>query len=134
MKVYVSAPFQLIEKARTISDVLHMNRIIVVSTWPDTTVTDTPENWKRAAAGDLAELDQAHILLAINSIEWGNKGTGGRHVELGYALARRIPVLLYGDRTHAFHYDDSVTHIDDPGDFVKALHRIYQINYTGSKI
>ena len=34
--------------------------------------------------------------------------TGGRHVEVGIALAHRIPVFIIGPRENVFHYPSDV--------------------------
>ncbi len=55
------------------------------------------------ALEDLDDVATASVLLAINPPGWEEKGTGGRHVELGYALARGKRVILMGKRSNVFH-------------------------------
>lgn len=134
MKVYISSSYQMKEQAVICRDVLTTHDIEVVSTWHDGIEADDPSGWASGADIDLKELKTAHILLALNPITWANKGTGGRHVEFGYALGKAIPILIVGERTNAFHHFPGVTCIRVTENCIAALERIYKLNYGGSKI
>jgi nucleoside 2-deoxyribosyltransferase len=73
------------------------------------------------AEGDLADVARADVLVALNPATWKDRGTGGRHVELGYALALKKPVLLLGVRSNVFHYLDGVWLASDVNDLVGQL-------------
>lgn len=133
IQVYLCAPFREQDRARAIANVLRLNKIAICSRWITSTEADTPESWEKCAQGDLDDVRKAHILMAINPESWREKGTGGRHVEFGYALAMQIPILLYGERTNAFHYLAQVEHLSDPGDFVKAINKLYESFYEESQ-
>lgn len=45
--------------------------------------------------------------------------TGGRHVELGMAIAWKIPILIIGERSNVFHVLPQVRVIDDTEDIAK---------------
>jgi nucleoside 2-deoxyribosyltransferase len=53
---------------------------------------------------DLADIDRADLLLALNPIDWGRAGSGGRHFEMGYAMKAGKQIVLVGARTNVFHY------------------------------
>lgn len=55
---------------------------------------------RRAADADLAEVIASDLLIAFTD---GAAGRGGRHVELGVALALGIGVVVVGPREHIFH-------------------------------
>ena len=91
----------------------------VVSTWIDVALTvpdattdtiEVEEMWQRWALQDLSEVAQADLMIAFTDGQWAR---GGRHVELGYALALGIPVALVGPKEHIFHSHPLVTQFQD---------------------
>lgn len=106
-RVYIAAPGPLLDHAKALRAVLVGAGITVTARWLDCTFEDTPE----AARMDLDDIDAADTLIALNPAPWRDKGTGGRHVELGYAVARGKRVLLFGARTNVFHFDTRVEFI-----------------------
>lgn len=63
---------------------------------------DTPRSMSYAsmcAQQDLADIEAADVVVMFTG---GGRG-GGRHVEVGYALALGVPVLLVGARENVFH-------------------------------
>jgi nucleoside 2-deoxyribosyltransferase len=82
---------------------------------------DVTSTWLRAADQldnasarlDLADLARADVFVAWNPDDWVDSGTGGRHVEFGYALALKKPIVLVGERSNIFHFLDGVTTVDD---------------------
>ena len=100
MKVYIAAPYPIRDTAIEMMKTLEANGHVVTSRWlkaPD-------ELADEHARKDLDDVRAADVLLAVNSPGWENVGTGGRHVELGYALALRKHIILLGERTNIFHY------------------------------
>ncbi len=99
--VYVSAPYEMIEEARSLAAWLSSLGHEVTSSWlREGEGQDDAEN----ARMDLCEVLAADWFLALNPAEWKRSGTGGRHVELGYALAFSIPVVILGVRSNVFHH------------------------------
>lgn len=99
-RVYIAAPYELREEAKRIRLDLIARGFIVTSRW----LTQTDENGDEFARMDLADVAAADVLLALNPADFANKGTGGRHVELGYALALGKEVAVVGVRSNIFHY------------------------------
>lgn len=99
LRVYVGAPWQLKDRAACTAEVLRNQGAVVVSSWHD---TDPPED-EAAARRDLAELAQAELLWMINPADWANRGTGGRHVEYGFALAAGLGICIEGVASNVFH-------------------------------
>lgn len=81
---------------------------VITSRW----LTQLDENGDEWARNDLADVDAADVLLAMNPVDWERGGTGGRHVELGYAIAREKQVVLWGRRSNIFHHLSSVRVIE----------------------
>lgn len=120
MKVYIAAPYPLRDKAATMMRVLELKGIEVTSRWLKAPDTMCDEHARK----DLDDVAAADLLLAFNPDGWGEKGTGGRHVEFGYALALGKPILLVGERTNIFHHLSNVTQIDELQDFIKHVQRL----------
>ena len=61
------------------------------------------------------------MLVALNPDAWADRGTGGRHVEFGYALALGKALIVVGVRSHVFHELDAVTVVPDVAALVAQL-------------
>lgn len=110
IRVYISAPFPLRAEARRLASDLLNDGIEHTSRWIfEDDILDA-----RAAQKDLDDVARADILILINPPDWANQGTGGRHVELGYGLALRKPILLVGGhQSNLFHYHVDVIPVED---------------------
>lgn len=119
--VYIAAPFPMrhvAELAR--SGILSMG-LMSTAHWIDQDEEDWNDDWARI---DLADIDRATCFLLINPLEWKHKGTGGRHVELGYAVARHKDIVIWGAPTNVFH---SLKHISIAGDLTSAINRVNEL-------
>lgn len=116
-KVYIAAPYEFRERAQTIMRVLGVRGLEVTSTW----LRETHVVGADAAMVDLDDVRRADVMLLLNPEGWERQGTGGRHAELGAALALEMSVVLVGERSNVFHYHPRVTQVDDGGDFSKAI-------------
>lgn len=107
MKVYLAAQFPRREEMAGIKSELESAGFVVTSCWieaPGAEVRSAePEELARCAAMDLEDLRSADVLIAFSEEHDSGYYTGGRHVELGYALALQIPVLLIGPIENVFH-------------------------------
>lgn len=65
-------------------------------------VTDRRAWWACEAAGNLAALEASDLLVCDTKNARG--GRGGAQVELGVALGRDIPIIVIGERHHAYHW------------------------------
>lgn len=114
MKIYIAAPYLIREEAISIMHWLESTGHLVTSRWLRLEeITETNDVY---AGVDLEDVELADLLLAINFEGWENKGTGGRHVEFGYALALKKQVVILGTRSNIFHHLKSVrliTRIED---------------------
>ena len=104
MRIYIACPYPERGLAVEAMQLLEARGHDVTSRWlkaPDE-LTDA------SAREDLADVASAEVLLALNPSGYENAGTGGRHVELGYALALKKRILLVGQRSNIFHYLSNV--------------------------
>ena len=129
MKVYLAGPYRARAAIKECADNLTAIGFTVEARWLDgdhqgapDAATDAPiEDRQRWAREDLADIDQADVLVAFTSAgAWALDGTrspvpsnygasGGRHIETGYALAHQTPVVLIGQPENVFHWLDAIT-------------------------
>jgi nucleoside 2-deoxyribosyltransferase len=109
MKVYIAAPFGDLKFAALIAKGLKQTADIDCTSRWLTAESDLSDTWAR---NDLADIDSADVFVALNAEAWNRpeaqKGSGGRHVELGYALAKGKPIVLVGVRSNIFHFHSDV--------------------------
>lgn len=115
--VYIAAPFELQKVARAARTALGTAGIAVSSRWLDVGADDS-DAVARLCLEDVAAAD---ALVAINPREWARLGTGGRHVELGYALALGKRIVIVGARTNVFHQHSAVHCVGDMRSAVRVL-------------
>jgi nucleoside 2-deoxyribosyltransferase len=102
MKVYIAAPFQCLGDADLLRQQFETAGIGCTARWiTDALAAELSDEWAR---NDLADVAAADALVAMNPAGWESSGTGGRHVEFGYALALDKPIYLLGERTNIFHH------------------------------
>lgn len=70
-----------------------------------------PLRFEQFARSDIDDLSRATAVLAFSSGD--GSGSGGRHIEVGYALACSLPVFLIGPRENVFHTLTSIHHYPD---------------------
>ena len=109
MKIYIAAPYPLRDKAQGIKRQLEFCGHTITSRWLTEDQTGMSD---RNARGDLEDIAAADLLLALHPEDWHDRGTGGRHVEFGYALALGKQIVLLGRRTNNFHHLQCVRVID----------------------
>ncbi len=107
-QIYIAAPYPLKDEALLLRRRLLVAGFRVVARWLD----EQEENSNRTARLCLDDVDGADIVVAMNPPTWANAGTGGRHVELGYALARNKRIVVIGPRTNVFHHHADIHTVD----------------------
>ena len=110
MNIYIAAPSEERQAAREMKIRLKAAGYTMTSRWIESEFfNSTDEGYLiKWAENDLQDVYDADLLVAINSEEYRNSGTGGRHVELGYALAYAKPVILCGIKSNIFHYHSNI--------------------------
>ena len=127
MKVYIAAPYAARELAKTYAEELATIGIGCTSTWV-TETTEINSQSTGAATGladdqvhehvntDIRDINRSDVLVHLTALHvWRNTRndyssskapalhSGGRHVELGYALARNKFIVSVGDPENVFH-------------------------------
>lgn len=88
--------------------------LAITSSWLEAEPVDLtdPDAAATVATADLSELAGAAVLVCFGEDATATAlGRGGRHVELGYALAQEIPTILVGDAEHVFHRHPAVRQV-----------------------
>lgn len=120
MKIYIAAPFAARDLVRDYAERMEKRGHECTSTWASTTreINDaslgaswiTSEDAAREhAEGDLKDIDRSNAMMHLTAehclvmgVEDRRLHTGGRHTELGYALASDIPVIVVGTSENIF--------------------------------
>lgn len=116
--IYLAAPYEIRPQARKFAERLTSSGYIAcTASW----LFDEHPVGPEAAQIDIDDIDRADILVALNPSPWHQKGTGGRHAELGYAIARQKPILLLGERSQLFHWHPLVSLSASPADAERSI-------------
>jgi nucleoside 2-deoxyribosyltransferase len=110
VKIYIAGWFGSQKRLQKEKHWLEQRGHVVTSSWLNEKVDDPtkitttdllPESNQLLAAKDFWEIAESELFV----IDTGDvSDRGGREVELGYALALKIPVVLVGPRRNVFHY------------------------------
>jgi hypothetical protein len=104
MDIYIAAPYPIRDRAVALMQRLEAEGFGVTSTW----LREDDELADKYAQLDLDDIGRSDALVLMNPDEWKNAGTGGRHVEMGFALGLNRHVVVVGERSNIFHYLDEV--------------------------
>lgn len=83
------------------------NGVEVTSGWLDVdfTLQRTNQQLGEEARKDLNDIEKADVFILYNPISHQRKGSGGRHVEMGYAIAINKPIIVVGEvQENVFQY------------------------------
>ena len=119
MRVYLAGPYAARDRLREAADDLYFYGLTCTSSWLEEThaidagtigaATALPEaQVARHAKSDLLDIDKSDVVVLFTAAAVGlggsaAGGTGGRHVETGYAIAREKPVFVVGEPENVFH-------------------------------
>jgi nucleoside 2-deoxyribosyltransferase len=102
VNIYIAAPYPLRPVAITVMHDLEAAGHRVTSSWLRTGCQD--DDCTLTARRDLEDIDVADALLVLQPDDWHDKGTGGRHIEFGYALAKGKQLIVFGEPSTNFHH------------------------------
>jgi hypothetical protein len=108
-KVYLAARFGRQSELREIAEEIELAGGEVTSRW--LTNTDALQHADLSGTGraaqlammDFADISRSQVCIAFTESRGGPSGRGGRHAELGIALALNLRVVVVGPREHVFH-------------------------------
>lgn len=133
LKVYVAARWDDRDDALLIKKLLEEHNVFVTSTWltphdnqsMDALKANGPyraiKEARERAVKDFEDIDKSDCILVYSPRKGFRNGTGGKHVELGYAMATGKAIFLMGERENIFHYHPTVRIVDSVESFLKAL-------------
>ena len=120
-KIYVGASYPRIEEAKALKIELEKLGYDIVSSWllSDNEGYDTSstEHLRMCAIRDFEEIEAANSFVCLTDGE-EQLTHGGRHTELGIALALKKDIWLIGPRESVFHYHDCVLAWDNIKEFI----------------
>lgn len=99
MRIYLTARWARREEMKSVRNKLTEAGHEVTSRWLDEVDGTDP---KHAADIDLVDIDDSQVLLCFSELPEVGYTTGGRHVEIGYAIANSTPVFVVGPRENVF--------------------------------
>lgn len=108
-RIYISAPFELLEVAKLLRSILEdTGQVVVTARWLNEQLGDKLFDAPAKERRDREDMDNSDLMIAINPEEWRFKGTGGRHAEVGYMIAIGKPIYVFGAATNVFHHNPHV--------------------------
>jgi nucleoside 2-deoxyribosyltransferase len=110
-KAYVAARFSRGDELSGYRDELEKLGVEVTSRWLNgghewvgTVDEDIPvEQQAIFAKEDLEDIDAAEVFICFTESPSSPYARGGRHVEFGYALAKKMPIVVVGHRENVFY-------------------------------
>jgi len=119
MRIYLAASFERIDQMREVRDELHQMGHVVTSRWLNHSHTldhyATDEQRRILGDEDIVDLEDSNAMIAFTEPPNSPRGRGGRHVELGYALAYQeygaassFGIHVVGFRENVFCYQAQV--------------------------
>lgn len=119
MRVYLSARFERQKEMRVYGEQLRAEGIEVFSTWPELDLPSrdgfsgiAPERRAMAAMLDVQQVAASNLVVIFSDGDDPDP-RGGKHVEMGLALALSKRLLLVGRQENAFHDLPDVEHCED---------------------
>jgi nucleoside 2-deoxyribosyltransferase len=107
MKIYLAAAFaQKDEVAQRAAEVVALGHSITHDWFNDPPLpgngidVTTKEECKRRARADLHGISKANLIVVLAGLSY----TGGKHVEVGYAMATGKRIALVGKPENVFHW------------------------------
>lgn len=113
MRIYLAAPYESRDQIRAYATELERIGLRVTSSWLQEThdIVDgttgaatslTDAEVRDHAVQDFEDILSSDLLVIFTAAAVGAKGGGGRHVEMGYALANSMPVVVVGTPENVF--------------------------------
>ena len=127
MKIYLAARYNRYQEMQSVAADLLAEGHTITSRWISGShgASDSDVGGlelTRFAEEDLEDLKTAHLVVSFTEEPKAlTSSRGGRHVELGFALALGKRVIIIGSRENVFHYLPEVEHYDSYQGFLKSF-------------
>ena len=129
LKIYIASRWDDREDALLIKKFIEDKGLVCTSTWltphdeqgMDALKNAAIEKPRQRAVKDFEDIDDADVYLVYSPKKSHRNGTGGKHVELGWALAHGKRCVLIGERENIFHYHPMVSVVDGVAAFLRLM-------------
>lgn len=119
VSVYLAARYSEKDEINQVADMFRSRGISVTSSWldeshdPKSSMADIPTDFLKVyAETDIRDIDSADWFVFHSVDPDVATVRGGRHVEFGYALAKRKKILVVGPKENIFHHISGIEHTD----------------------
>ncbi len=132
MRLYIACPWKHKGAAVMTAALLREKGYSIVSSWHDRPSDDVsghdspPDVCLQEANDDLLDIGTADLMLVLNV-----EKSEGKAVEQGYALARRIPIMVVGERSNVFHYLPQIVVVSS---IHEAIRRLTALTLSASQV
>lgn len=120
MNIYLCSSYTRMVEMRGYADALAEMGHTITSSWvynaDDPGAALSPEDHgehEDAAMKGLAEINRSDVVICFTEGPGSRLSRGGRHVEMGYAIARKIEILVIGYRENLFCYLPQIHFAED---------------------
>jgi len=122
MRIYLASRYSRRVEMLCIRSKLEALGHTVISRWletewvnrPNQSSAAPPEYREKYALIELEDIDKCTLMINFTEPPGiANAGRGGRHVEFGYALAKKKTIIVVGHRENLFHEHPSVLFADN---------------------
>lgn len=115
-RIYIAGRFSRRHEFKRLAEALTANGHAVTSRWlysedHHADLGENPRGAALAAVEDLEDVRGATVCIAFTEEPGARQGRGGRHVEVGAALALGIRLIVVGSPEHIFHVMPDATHV-----------------------
>lgn len=118
--VYLAAPWDMKDKAKEARKQFLDAGWTVTSRWIDYagTAVATELELRQEAERDIRDIIRSNLLVLLNLQPRGSE-TSGKAVEMGFALAYGIPIIVVGEWSNVFHFLPEVTMVHTVEEAIK---------------
>lgn len=127
MIVYIASRYSRKAEMLSLIPLLRQHNITVNSRWlnephsPGTTLHEvSPAFCRETSKVDLEDIDNCDTMVFFSEDPLVGTPRGGRHVEFGYALARRKRIVVIGGSENIFHFLPQIVHYSDVNSFLES--------------
>lgn len=124
MKVYLAARYEKKLSLLNLAAALEKDGHQITSRWIQMPKAEDDDTKAEAAQACLDDIDAADCLVLLSENHAEICERGGRHVEVGYALAKGKLIVVIGERENLFHWsrDVGLYHVPDQKALLYLLH------------
>ena len=98
--IYLASNWDSKPRMRALRDQIQLRGHTVLSSWLDDPTTEYIVDSPNDARNDLDEIRRCDLLICDTA---ESSSTGGREVEIGYAMGHRVSVWIIGPQRNIFH-------------------------------